>query len=178
MLTVSIKKQGFLRSLLFSILSISFLLTLTGVPSHGKDIERGKQAPDFTLKDLGGKSVSLSALKGKGAVHLFFTAAWCIPCTNEIVKIDNAYEKLKSEGYSVIVIGVKDRQTPERLKEYVQKERMRFPVLYDESGSVAEAYGAQYLPKSFIIDKDGMVREEWTFLPKDFLQIVSDILKE
>ncbi len=178
MLKVSKKNQRLFTYLLFSVLSVAFFFTLTEMPSYGKDIEKGKQAPGFTLKNLEGKNVSLSELKGRGVVHILFTAVWCIPCTNEIVKMDDAYEKLRSEGYSVVVIGVKERQTPERLKDFAQKEKVHFPILYDESGAVAEAYGAQYLPKSVIIDKNGVVREEWAFLPGNFFQIVSDMLKE
>lgn len=139
--------------------------------------EAGKEAPDFTLNDLNGKSHSLSALKGKGVIHLIFTAVWCAPCKGEMAKLGDAYERLQSEGYIVLAIGVQTRQTPERLKEFVQKENVRFPVLYDASGKTVESYDAQ-LPTSIIIDRKGVIRHVWTFVPADFDEAIAKLLKE
>jgi peroxiredoxin len=166
-----------LRSaLLFIFLFSSFHIFHSGFP-YVFGADAGKEAPDFTLNDLGGKSYSLSTLKGKGVIHLIFTAVWCAPCKGEMAKLNDAYERLQPEGYIVLAIGVQTRQTPERLKEFMQKENIMFPVLYDASGKIVESYDAQ-LPTSIIIDRKGIIRHVWTFVPAGFDEVIEKLLKE
>ncbi|MEW5807285.1 MAG: peroxiredoxin family protein [Acidobacteriota bacterium] len=138
----------------------------------------GKVAPDFTLTDIDGKSFTIGKFRDHGVIHLFFTAVWCIPCRQEITKINDAYERFKAQGYTPLAIGVPTRQTPERLREYRQKEKIKFPLLFDSSGKVVESYRAEFLPRSILIDKKGTIRYEWDFVPDNFHEVINDLLKE
>ena len=69
-------------------------------------------APDFTLQNSNGNSVSLSDFKGK-AVLLNFCATWCVPCKKELPSMQRLYEDLKLDGFEIVAISIdRDKQKP------------------------------------------------------------------
>jgi len=73
---------------------------------HGP-VQVGKPAPDFTLNDVDGHTVALSALKGK-PVLINFWATWCLPCRDELPLIRDAYLAHRAEGLTVVAIDFGD----------------------------------------------------------------------
>ncbi|MBS1234910.1 MAG: thiol:disulfide interchange protein, partial [Nitrospirae bacterium] len=61
------------------------------------------RAPDFTIKDLAGKNISLSAFKGK-VVLLNFWATWCPPCRAEMPALNKLYREKKNRGLEIIAV--------------------------------------------------------------------------
>src|SRR4051812_19074589 len=79
------------------------------------------QAPDFSLKDLSGKTVQLSALKGH-PVLLDFWATWCGPCRMSIPMVQSFYMRHKDEG--LVVLGVNMDEDPSGVPEFVKYFKM------------------------------------------------------
>ena len=121
----------------------------------------------FTLKDINGKDVVLSAYKGK-VILLDFWATWCAPCKIEIPGFIELYNKYRSRGF--VVLGVSMDDSTSGVKPFVQKLKMNYPVLIGTGrDDVEQAFGPlPGLPTSFIIARDGKICGQHTgFAPKE-----------
>jgi len=114
-----------------------------------------KNAPNFTLKDSDGKTVSLSDYKGK-VVLLNFWATWCGPCKVEIPWFVEFEQKYKDRGFAVLGVSM-DEEGWDVVKPYLQKNRMNYRIMVGDD-KIAEAYGGvESLPTTFVVDKDGRI---------------------
>ena len=111
---------------------------------------------DFTMKDVDGNQVSLSAYKGK-VVLLNFWATWCGPCKAEIPGFVRLQEKYRDKG--LVIVGYSVDDSAEKAKAYAAEYKMNYPILLGEGREdVQDAYGPIWgIPASFIISKDGRV---------------------
>lgn len=116
------------------------------------------RAPDFTLKDMAGKNVSLSAFKGK-VVLLNFWATWCPPCRAEMPAFNKLYNEQKSRGFEVIAIST-DRSVSS-VKDFLEKHKVSFPVLFDGDRTAAKLYRVFSMPTTFLIDRNGTIVEKF-----------------
>jgi len=115
-------------------------------------------APDFTLKDLNGKSISLSSFKGK-VVLLNFFATWCPPCRAEMPAFNKLYREKKIRGLEIISVST-DRSLND-IKDFLQKNKVDFPILFDADRSVSKQYRVFSMPTTFLIDKSGKIVEKF-----------------
>lgn len=110
------------------------------------------EAPDFTLKDLGGEDVSLSSFRGK-LLFLNFWATWCGPCRVEMPSMQVMYETL--DGYDFEILAVDLQESERTVKNFIEKEGFTFPVVLDKNGQVGAQYGARSIPTTYLINSDG-----------------------
>jgi peroxiredoxin len=118
----------------------------------------GNPAPDFDTVDLQGNVWSLSKLKGK-VVFLNFWATWCPPCREEMPSMQRLYAKLPKDKFEMIALFNRDK--PEAVKDFVTKLGITIPILSDEYNFAGTKYGLAGLPETFIIDKQGIIREKF-----------------
>ncbi|MBI4842717.1 MAG: TlpA family protein disulfide reductase [Nitrospirae bacterium] len=118
----------------------------------------GSPAPHFELRDSNGKAWNLSELKGK-AVLISFWATWCVTCKAEMPYKAQLSETLK--GSPIVMFGILYRDDPANLPSYYSKNRVTFTTLIDEGNSLAKLYGITGVPESFLIDKEGILRERF-----------------
>lgn len=129
-------------------------------------LQPGDTAPDFTLQDQNGKSVSLHDFRGKNVVVYFYPRAMTPGCTVQACEIRNSKDQLKAEG--IVVLGI-SADPVKKLKQFEEKQDLNFTLLSDEDRHVIEAYGSWGLKKfmgrefmgilrqSFFIDKSGKI---------------------
>lgn len=132
------------------------LATQEGATSETGEEETQKMAaPDFTMEDENGDSVTLADYIGKPLV-LNFWASWCGPCKSEMPDFDAAYQELEGE-VEFLMVNVTDgsRETLESAKAYVAEQGYTFPVYFDTALEGYMAYGIQGLPNTFFIDSEG-----------------------
>ena len=101
-------------------------------------LESGQPAPDFTLPSDAGEDVTLSALRGRPVVLVFYPKAMTSGCTQQACGFRDALAQF--EGMDVAVLAI----SPDPVKQLVkfrEKEGLTFPLLSDESHEVLEAYG-------------------------------------
>ena len=114
------------------------------------------EAPDFTLKDMSGKEIKLSALRGK-PVMINFWATWCPPCRDEIPVITSMYnETHTSDNYEIL--GVATQSDDSTVRAFSDELKMNFPLLPDVDSRVVSLYHVLPIPTTFFIDKDGIIR--------------------
>ena len=65
------------------------------------------------------------------------------------------YNEFKEKGF--VVIGIAVREGKERVKKYIKKQKMTFPVLLDVHGDVEKKYGVRAHPEHFLLNRDGML---------------------
>ena len=118
-----------------------------------------KPAIQFALKDIAGKIVKLSDLRGK-VVVIDFWATWCGPCRESFPAFQKVYDKYKSNTLVAMYaldtwerVGGKERE--ELVRKFLADNRYTFPVLYDDG--VVEKYNVEGIPTKFVIDKRGEV---------------------
>ncbi len=109
---------------------------------------------DFQLPGLDGGAVKLSSLRGS-VVLLNFWATWCPPCRAEIPSLESFYGKLKAKGLRVLAVDVAEDTA--KVADFVKSNKMDVTVLLDATGEIGQTYGAQAIPVTYIVAKDGSI---------------------
>ncbi len=122
------------------------------------DKQTNAKAPDFTLRDVNGRTVSLSSLKGK-VILLNFWATWCPPCKAEMPSMNKLYNEIKSRGFEVVAVSTDNALSP--VKEFLAKSRIDFTVVHDEQRMVSKLYKVFSMPTTFLIDRNGTIVEKF-----------------
>ncbi len=117
-------------------------------------------APNFVLKDMAGKEVSLESFRGKVVVLNFWTKT-CGPCLQEMPEIADLARIVRPKG-DVVVLTVSTDEGPEAVRDTLKavlREEPPFPVLFDPEAAVVGAkYGTRLFPETWIIDTRGVER--------------------
>jgi peroxiredoxin len=127
-------------------------------------LETPVNAPDFTLKDLKGRKISLKDLRGKIVVLNFFSI-WCSVCEKQASSFDKLDEEIKGKDIVFLHLAVEGRE--KELLEYKNKFNISVPILVDKSGLVAKAYKVRGHHETFFIDREGRIVGK-TFAEKDW----------
>jgi len=150
---------------------------LNFMPEGAKPISIGAQDVGFSLPDLKGEMHSLP--KGK-VVLLNFWATWCPPCRKEVPSMVQAYEKLKDKGFDIVAVSV-DKRADDVVK-FVEEQKMSFTVLHDVDSKVAHQYRVFRYPETFIIDRNGVIRQHLTgaveWMEPEFFNYLETLLAE
>ncbi len=132
----------------FEVKSYYNVLVKTGV---------GETAPNFSLTDKDGKTISLSNMKGK-YVLLDFWASWCEPCREENPDILKMYNEFKGKGFTVLGVSI-DTDKGAWLKA-LKEDKLPFANVIDVAGwdsKVGKQYGVRSIPHSLLLDKQGKI---------------------
>lgn len=117
-------------------------------------------APDFTLRDLDGRHVTLSDYRERQIVILDFWATWCGPCIMSMPVIDRVASRHQKD---VKVLSINQRETADRVREFADSKLSKAPhILLDLDGGVSTMYRVYGIPMLFVIDKQGVVRHRLT----------------
>jgi peroxiredoxin len=143
--------------LLCGVLLVYAMTDTTAMKTAGGVASIGVQAPDFALQDLQGKMWRLSDLKGK-VVLLHFWATWCSTCEQENPTLQNLM-RAEQDNPQLIVLSVLVRDDPSAAKAYMAKKGFDFPVLADDKKTSIQ-YGLTGVPETFLIDKNGTIRDK------------------
>jgi cytochrome c biogenesis protein CcmG/thiol:disulfide interchange protein DsbE len=132
-------------------------------------------APDFELSDLDGNTVRLSEYRGK-VVIIDFWATWCGPCRIGIPDFVDLQDEYGTEDFAILGISVDEGESPV-VAEFARHYKINYPILHD-TPEVRAAYGGiRAIPTTFIVDRDGYVRQYIQgYRPKTFFKQAINIL--
>lgn len=120
--------------------------------------EIGKPAPDFSLTDQAGNTWRLSDLRGN-VVFVNFWATWCKPCRDEMPSMEILNKSLAGQPFQMLAISYND--TPAMAFTFASRLGVTFPILADPGQKTASAYLITGVPETFIIDRDGVLRQKY-----------------
>ena len=146
-------------------------------PEQATIVKDGQNAPNFEVQMFDGSTVKLSDLKGK-VVLLNFWATWCPPCRAELARVEkDIIEKFKGEPF--VFIPVSRGEKKETVAAFREKMGYTFPMGLDTDGRVYAEYAQTYIPRNFLIDKNGVVvKASVGYDEAEFAELVKLIEKE
>ena len=133
-------------------------------------LKAGDKAPAFALEDQDGKTVKLSAFKGRKLLVYFYPKADTPGCTKQSCHVRDARPKLDTLGIDAVGISP---DKPAAQQKFDAKYSLGFPLLADTEHEVAEAYGVwgkksmygrEYfgiVRSSFLVDERGKIIQAW-----------------
>jgi len=150
------------------------------------ELKSGASAPAFSLLDQDGKKVQLSDFAGKRLLLYFYPKADTPGCTTQACSIRDAMPDFKNLGIDAVGISP---DPPAKLKRFVDKYGLNFPLLSDPDHKTADAYGtwgekSMYgktyegiIRSSFLLDEKGKIVEAWYKVsPKDTVPFAKQTL--
>ncbi len=129
-------------------------------------LEAGQQAPDFSLENQRGETVTLSELRGTRVVLFAYPAAMTPACTMEACEFRDSSAPLEAAGYTVLGISP---DSVEKLARFAERDSIRYPLLSDPERETLTAYGAfgekknygrivqGVIRSTFVIDAEGKI---------------------
>jgi len=138
-------------------LQVCLAMSLSAAFASAQEYKLGSHAGDFTVQDLKGHPVSSAALRGELTV-VTFIATKC-PVSNAYNERMNAlYKEYSPKGVHFIFINSNSSEPAEEVAEHARAQSFAFTVYKDAGNVVADRFGAQVTPESFVIDGAGTLR--------------------
>jgi thioredoxin-dependent peroxiredoxin len=128
----------------------------------------GDSAPDFTLTDDTGDSVSLKDLRGQKVIVYFYPSAMTPGCTTQACDFTDNLASLKAAGYEVVGIS-KDK--PEKLAKFRERDSLTITLLSDPDLSVLKAWGAYGRKKLYGKEVEGVIRSTFVVDEKGKIEL-------
>lgn len=139
-----------------AVLTVGYAGSVAPIAQRGV-VKPGEAAPNFQLRDMNGRNVSLSDLRGK-VVLLNFWATWCGPCRVEMPAMERLYRAYDRKDFEILAVST-DAQGTAVTRPFQQENKLTFPILHDSDFRVGLSYGARTLPMTFMVDRQGIVRQ-------------------
>jgi peroxiredoxin len=140
------------------------------------DQQKKFEAPDFTLQNLKGEEIRLSDLKGK-IVFINFWATWCGPCRQEVPAFIELQEEYGTDDLAILGISV-DQGDLSVVEAFAKSYNINYEILYANQKVVSIYGGIQSIPTTFVVDRDGFLRDRQVGFPgkEYFIQVVNFLM--
>jgi peroxiredoxin len=135
------------------ILFLAFVL-FTNLFLNGLPV--GQPAPDFSGTDLQGHALKLSAQRGQ-AVMLTFWSPECFACRDELPTLQATANQ---QNGNVVLITVVSHLPAAEVQKFMQAQKLTFPVVVDEAGSIPQQYKVAGIPFTYLINPDGTIKSK------------------
>ncbi len=151
-----------IQNLIIRIAVLSFLVAVSasGLLAQAREIvpkSVDKPLPNLILNNINGQKWSLHEQRGR-VVLLNFWATWCAPCREEIPSLVRLFDKYKADRLAVVGVSL-DSENPARIKAFIKKYRMNYPVILTVPGSRLTQQEA--VPITILIDQSGVLAKKY-----------------
>jgi len=134
-------------------------------------------APDIQLHDIKGDPVSLIDYRGQ-VVLVNNWATWCPPCREEMPILNGYFRDHQHQDFILVAIDAGD--PADMVSDFVARYELDFPVWLDPGSSALNSFRNNYLPSSYLIDRQGQVIMVWNgaVTRASLEQSITPLLKE
>jgi thiol-disulfide isomerase/thioredoxin len=112
---------------------------------------KAASTPPLDLPDLDGRRWTLASQRGR-VVLVNFWATWCEPCRAEMPSLQALAERM---GDKLAVVGVNYQEGEPRVRGFVERMSLRFPIVLDRDGEAAKAWTRRIFPTTVLVDPRG-----------------------
>jgi len=153
-----IRREWLIATLIMS--GVSWILISRPPDNHTMSVSprAGFIAPAIVLPQLDGELVSLDAFKGQ-VVIVNFWASWCGPCRAEMPTLERLYQIEQTRGLTVLAVNSTFQDDQTNVAQMRRDLGLSFSILLDYEGTVGHRYSVRMLPTTFIIDRQGVIRQ-------------------
>ena len=148
-------------------------------PSVESESTKKAELSDFVLKDIEGKSVTLSDYLGDKVVVIYFWSTCCDPCKRQLVHLQDLHTRYKEQGLELLTISMDEPETHGAVRPYIAQRGYTFPVLLDTESIVTNQFNPRRSsPFTLVINRDQKIT--WThasYVPGDEKQLEAEILE-
>lgn len=176
------KKNLILAALLLTGLSlIAYFISQRDTREKESLVAVGLHVPNLEVADaVTSRKLSLADFKGK-VLFINFWATWCQPCREEMPSMEELFKHFM-DNKDFVMLTILFRDDPQTGINYLKQNGFNFPVMLDEEGQTARAYGLTGVPETYIVDKEGILREKiigpYQWDSPEALELISRLLKE
>lgn len=137
--------------------SSPYVKDLDGIIKQLENVQIGKTAPEFSLPDTAGVSVSLADFRGK-YVLLDFWASWCPPCRRENPNVVKAFQDYKDKNFTIIGISLDNNK--DKWMKAIADDKLTWTHLSDLKywdSEIPALYGVRGIPANVLLDPNGVI---------------------
>lgn len=139
---------------IFLLFLLIISLSVLGCEQKRKFLSIGDNAPNFSLLDLNGNTISLGDILKDKEVILSFWASWCPECRQQMPILDG----LVKYRDKVEIIGVNTGEARKAAASFIKEIGIKYRILLDTQGQVAKLYGVVGVPTNVLINKEGLIK--------------------
>jgi peroxiredoxin len=118
----------------------------------------GDEAPDLEAFTLAGDAVAWGVFRGD-PVLLNLWATWCAPCREETPYLQTLHERYAEQGLIVVGVSQDARGSGSAIRSFIEEFGITYTVLADPEMVAAARYGVVGLPATFLVDREGTIRQ-------------------
>ena len=131
-------------------------------------LQQRDQAPDFSLTNDAGETVSLADFRGRQVIVYFYLSVMTPGCTKQACDFSDSIDRLQAEGYEVIGISP---DKPERLAKFRERDGLTIALLSDPEKSVLKEWGAFGEKKLYGKVVEGVIRSTFVVDPEGLISL-------
>jgi thiol-disulfide isomerase/thioredoxin len=114
-------------------------------------------APEFNARSLDGRDLRLAVLRLHGPVIVEFWATWCEPCREALTELEGWRKQYGPRGLEIVAVSVDGPRNISKVRPYVARLHLQFPVVIDEDQRIQKCYQANQMPTAFLVDRAGNI---------------------
>jgi cytochrome c biogenesis protein CcmG/thiol:disulfide interchange protein DsbE len=144
-----------MRASWLGVVTPAVLTLLIALPLHSAP--RAAPAPRFKARTIDGQKIELDRLRRSGPVLLDFWATWCKPCLAAIPELQAMHKEYAGRGLTVVGISVDGPRNFAKVRPFVARLGIGYPVVLDEDGSLQQKYQVRAMPTTVLVDTAGSI---------------------
>jgi peroxiredoxin len=144
--------------------------------AKAKNTMKGAKAPDFSVTNIYGKTITPDSFLNKYYI-LAFTALWCDMCQTEVLMLDEITTTYPKDSLEILLISLDDET--DKVYDMLLQDTIQWNLVTDSAGqaiSLFEKYNVNSLPKCFLMDKNGIIKLK-TANGVELRQTIDEIMK-